>query len=120
MNIAKELPDEPKTQATIVEGRAYQAQSSPKYATLPAIGEGSARRIQDTNDTMDAVTTSNMLSIKPSGDPELIDRDIRKIKERLGPFYSLIRIQFGMSEIEEPEELKKFEQNLSDMGLALI
>jgi len=89
----------------------------PKLDPLPVCNDAS-QRLREANDKLDTLATSQMLSLKPSGDPDLVDNDVRRIKESLGPVYFLLLIQFGMAEIEEPEELMEFVQNLSDIGLA--
>lgn len=52
--------------------------------------------------------------------PEMIDNDIRKIKEHLGEVYSILLHKFGMNQIESYEDLQIFESNLSKIGLGFV
>jgi hypothetical protein len=58
-------------------------------------------------------------SIRPSGNSEMAQSEIRKIRESLGAAYWQFLIQFGMGELETPEDLQVFVERLASIGLEL-
>lgn len=63
--------------------------------------------------------TAPYCSIRPSGDPEMAQCEIRRIRESLGAAYWQLLIQFGMGELETPEDLQVFVERLASIGLEL-
>ncbi len=63
--------------------------------------------------------TAPYCSIRPSADPEMAQCEIRRIRESLGAAYWQLLIQFGMGELETPEDLKVFVERLASIGLEL-
>lgn len=64
--------------------------------------------------------TAPWCSIKPSGDPKMVSWEIRKIRDSLGTAYWVLLIQFGMGELETPQDLELFVEKLGNIGLDLI
>lgn len=56
-------------------------------------------------------------SLKPTGNSQTIDVEIKRIKQLLGPIYHLLLIRFGMPELESIEDLRNFEDCLAELGL---
>jgi len=63
--------------------------------------------------------TAPYCSIKPSGNPDMANCEIRRIRESLGAAYWQLLIQFGMGELESREDLKTFVEKLASIGLEL-
>lgn len=118
MAIVNALPDDPTNLGDKDSGKTFDVKPG-NVSAFSLIDGGSAAKRKIINDRVNFQATREMLSLKPSGDPNLVHSDVRKIKESLGPVYFLLLIQFGMGEIDKPEDLDRFVNNLSDIGLEL-
>lgn len=122
MRIHAELPKESTGRGNPEKGSLHPGQvikvekamsertASPDFVKFSDVQEEIAEKIG-------TVTLTAQQSLQPSGDPLLVDSEVRRIKESLGPVYSLLLIQFGMGEIEEAEKLELFVKHLDDLGL---
>lgn len=62
---------------------------------------------------------SDLPNLQCDNESELIGFKITTIKEKFGPAYWIMLIQFGMCPVIDQEGLELFEKKLSEMGLAL-
>ena len=58
-------------------------------------------------------------SLKPSGNRQMVDVEVRRIKKSLGPVYHMLLIQFGLRVLQSTNDLRVFEYRLAKLGLAL-
>jgi hypothetical protein len=63
--------------------------------------------------------TAAYCSIRLSGNPEMAQCEIRRIRESLGPAYWQLLIQFGMGELGTHQDLQVFVERLASIGLEL-
>jgi hypothetical protein len=118
MKIKELLPNESTGSGNPPTGTLHQGMF-PVDSDLASEFPESASQLKAINNKISEIDDSWQQGLKPSGDTTMIDVEIRRIKESLGPVYHLLLIQFGMDELETTEHLDLFIAHLSGLGLEL-
>ena len=121
LNTKKHLPRESTGRGNPEAGTTSSPSGRPDFPAddlKEKIGKADMERFNRVEDERIGAETSGTRSLKPTGDGSMVDVEIRRIKERFGPLYHMFLIMFELKDLEDQEDLARFEEYLANIGLA--